>query len=312
MKTFFTSRQFSFSKASQKNFCSSLLMFTLLLGGGFRALAQTTLMSWDVSTQTGTAATGSLSPSVSNANLASGSGALTRGAGVIPQGLARAWGGSNWEQTTLANLSSNKNITFNVTPKPGFAISLSAINPFSYRRSANGPQNAIVEATANSITSGISQGAIAFGNSTASGADITPTVNLSADNFLQNINGPITFNLSPYGATSSDGTLYIFDVANSTASDFSITGRILGSETLALSGFKNCFGFASTAQSFPLKGDGLTSDPVVLTAPTGYEISTGGGGYSSSLSITPTSGSINTTISVRLSASTTAGTYNGV
>ncbi|MCP9762258.1 PKD-like domain-containing protein, partial [Lacihabitans soyangensis] len=283
----------------------------LLLGVSGGVMGQTTLMSWDMSTQTGTAAVGSLAPGFANGNLATSSGALTRGAGVTPSGLTRAWGGSNWEQTGIANLSSNKNITFNVTPKSGFAVSLSSINPFSYRRSGTGPSNAIIEATANSVTSGISQGSIAFGNSTNTGADITPTVNLGADNFLQNIKGPITFNLSPYGATSAAGTLYIFDVANSTAPDFSITGRILGTETLALTGFETCFGIASASQTFTLKGDGLLAAAVNLTAPTGFEISTDNISYSGTLSITPSSGSVNNLVYVRIKSTTVAGSYSG-
>ena len=283
----------------------------LLLGASGEVLGQTTLMSWDMSTQTATPVSGSLAPGTSNANLSTSTGALSRGAGVTPEGIVRGWGGSNWEQTGTANLSSNKNITFNVTPKAGFAVSLSSINPFSYRRSGTGPSNAIIEATANSVTSGISQGSIAFGNSTTSGADITPTVNLGADNFLQNIKGPITFNLSPYGATSAAGTLYIFDVANSTASDFSITGSILGTETLALTGFENCFGFASANQTFTLKGDGLSAAAVNLTAPIGFEISTDNISYTSTLSFTPSSGSVNQLVYVRIKSTTVAGSYSG-
>jgi PKD-like domain len=283
----------------------------LLLGLSGGVMGQTTLMSWDMSTQTSTAASGSLSPGFSNANLASGSGALSRGAGVTPQGLNRAWGGSNWEQTGTANLTSNKNITFNVSPKPGFAISLSSINPYSYRRSTTGPTAAILEATANSVTSGISQGPIAFGNSTPAGADVFPTVTLSGDLFLQDIKGPITFNLSPYGATDANGTLYIWDKANSTASDFSINGSILGSETLSLSGFENCFGFASASQTFALKGDGLSAAAVNLTAPAGFEISTDNISYSGTLSITPSSGSVNNLVYVRIKSTTVVGTYSG-
>lgn len=69
---------------------------------------------------------------------------------------------------------------------------------------------------------------------------------------------------------------------------------------------------ASAPQSFQVKGENLNGN-LVITAPTGYEISlTSGGAYSSSLNITPSCGTVlPTTIFIRLKAGLTVGAYNG-
>jgi ligand-binding sensor domain-containing protein len=60
-------------------------------------------------------------------------------------------------------------------------------------------------------------------------------------------------------------------------------------------------GTSSNPQSYTITGSNLTSN-VVINAPSGFEISTSSGGpYGSSLTLTPSSGSIGTTIYVRFS-----------
>lgn len=80
----------------------------------------------------------------------------------------------------------------------------------------------------------------------------------------------------------------------------------------SLSGFATCFGTASTHQTTSVSGSGLTAN-MVLTAPTGYEISlSSGSGFASTLTLTQSSGTVAaTTIYVRLSASAAAGAANG-
>ncbi|MEI7595248.1 MAG: choice-of-anchor J domain-containing protein [Bacteroidota bacterium] len=84
---------------------------------------------------------------------------------------------------------------------------------------------------------------------------------------------------------------------------------ILSSGTL--SSFTSCNGFASTAGSFTVSGTNLTSN-LAVDAPVGYEVSlSAGSSYSSSLSLTPSSGSVgNTNVYVRLS-STASGSPSG-
>jgi gliding motility-associated-like protein len=76
--------------------------------------------------------------------------------------------------------------------------------------------------------------------------------------------------------------------------------------TGTLSAFAGCSGSASTSQSFTVSGSALTAN-LVVTAPTGYEVSTtSGSGYASSVTLTPASGMVaSTTIYVRLTATAT-------
>ncbi len=66
-------------------------------------------------------------------------------------------------------------------------------------------------------------------------------------------------------------------------------------KTGTLTTFNTCLGTASASQTFTVSAQYLTAN-LILTAPTGYEISTDGSTYSSTLSISPTSG----TVSARL------------
>jgi gliding motility-associated-like protein len=78
-----------------------------------------------------------------------------------------------------------------------------------------------------------------------------------------------------------------------------------------LTAFTSCTGSVSVSQSFTAGGTALTAN-LVVTAPTGYEVSlTSGSGYASSVTLTPTSGTVaSTTIYVRLAA-TASGTPSG-
>lgn len=78
----------------------------------------------------------------------------------------------------------------------------------------------------------------------------------------------------------------------------------------AFSSFAQTLGSPSTAQTFQISGANLTND-IVVTAPANYQLSTNGTNWSSSITLTPNSGNVSATISVRLNASAT-GTYSGV
>ncbi|WP_162628162.1 right-handed parallel beta-helix repeat-containing protein [Arcticibacterium luteifluviistationis] len=285
------------------------VLFLLTMGLVNFSYAQTTLVSWDVNGVTNYGTDG-LSPSGNNSNI--NVTGFTRGANVGTSGSAAAngWGGTDWDLTHTNAIANDKVITFSVSPKPGFAVSFSNIDPFSYRRSGTGPENGRLQYSVNSAPfSGISQGPFNFGSSSAGGAGVTPKLTLNADADLQNVNASVDFKIIPYGATGSSGTFYIYNV--NAGSDFAVNGSILGSETLALSGFENFLGFASTSQSYLVKGDGLTASPIVLTAPSGFEISTDNTNFNSTLSISPTLGSVNTMVYVRIAAAASVGSQSG-
>jgi len=83
----------------------------------------------------------------------------------------------------------------------------------------------------------------------------------------------------------------------------------------SLSGFTTTAGTASANQSYTLSGANLTGFPsnIVVTAPTGYEVSlTSGSGYASSINVAYTSATLSsTTIFVRIAASASAGSPSG-
>jgi predicted membrane protein len=82
---------------------------------------------------------------------------------------------------------------------------------------------------------------------------------------------------------------------------------------ITVSGTLNAFstnqGTPSSSQNYTVSATGLAGD-LTITAPSGYEIRTGGNAFGSSITLTPTSGAISsTTIDVRLTGAN-AGTFN--
>ena len=74
--------------------------------------------------------------------------------------------------------------------------------------------------------------------------------------------------------------------------------------------FVKCVGSASQAQTFTVSGSGLTSN-IIITPPTGYEVSLNGTTWASSLTLSQTSGNVsNTTIYIRLTVGVATITTN--
>jgi len=75
----------------------------------------------------------------------------------------------------------------------------------------------------------------------------------------------------------------------------------------ALASFGSCSGSVSTEQNYTISGSGLSSNNITITAPTGFEVSTtSGSGFTSPLTLTPSSGVVSsTTIYVRLKSDAT-------
>jgi len=78
-----------------------------------------------------------------------------------------------------------------------------------------------------------------------------------------------------------------------------------------LSAFSTTYGIASAAQSFTVAGSDLTAN-ITVTAPSGYNVSlSSGSGYGSSVSLTPSGGTVSeTTVYVRLTGAAT-GAFSG-
>lgn len=186
----------------------------------------TTLAGWDVNAQTNFGVS-PLLPTTNAANLTVVG--LTRGSGVLtPSGAAsRAWGGTSWDSTS-ANVAASAGdyATFSVTANAGYKVSFSAISKFDYRRSGTGPSAGVLQYQIgsggfNDITT------LAYTNSASSGASIG-AIDLSGISALQSVPAgtTVTFRIVNYAATGSGGTWYVFDVSNSTALDFAISGIV--------------------------------------------------------------------------------------
>ena len=85
------------------------------------------------------------------------------------------------------------------------------------------------------------------------------------------------------------------------------------STTASFSTFVSCAGSAGTEQSFSISGNNLTND-IVVTAPTGYEVSkTSGSNFGSSVTFTQSSGSVaSSNVYVRLTSSASNGASGNI
>lgn len=189
------------------------------------------IAGWDVHSLPGGSANFGPSPfaaTTTNANVTVGG--LTRGTGIATggTGAARGWGGADWQNTSAATaVSGGDYATFTVTANSGYQVSFSAISRLDYRRSASG-------ASSGTLQYQIGAGAfsdlatLSYSSTSSSGSSAGP-IDLSSVAALQNVPGgtTVTFRIVNYGGSSSSGTWYIYDTANSTASDLEISGTVV-------------------------------------------------------------------------------------
>ncbi|WP_205685685.1 T9SS type A sorting domain-containing protein [Flavipsychrobacter stenotrophus] len=195
------------------------------------------LVGWNVSTMPGgTNNFGSspLSPTTTASNITLPQ-TLTRGTGIgtTGSGAARGWGGTDWQNSTVANaVTGNDIVTFSMKADAGYAVNLSSCT-IAYRRSGTGPGNGelqySIDGTNFSTVVALSYPTTSSGGNTISG------INLSSIASLQNVpsSTTVTFRIVNYGGTAAAGTWYLFDVANTPASDFFIQGSVVCSGTPA-------------------------------------------------------------------------------
>ncbi len=114
------------------------------------------------------------------------------------------------------------------------------------------------------------------------------------------------YNYNGSGGTSGSRPKISLDNVSVTSTSASPT--ITASATLTA--FTTTYGTASANQSFGISGSNLTGN-ITATAPTGYEVSTNGSTYATSVSYTPSSGSVSASLWVRLAATApVTGSYN--
>jgi 2',3'-cyclic-nucleotide 2'-phosphodiesterase (5'-nucleotidase family) len=216
-------------------FCWHVWLATVVLviaGSWARsAEAAATVAAWDVSTLPGglnNFGPQGYAPTTSDPHVTVVG--LTRGTTPTngSSGAAHAWGGNTFNSSSeSAAITASQYVTFTVTAQAGYTVSFSSIGTFSYRRSGTGPSNGVLQYSLDGITF-VDGPSLSYTSTSSSGASLTTPINLSGIGALQGVapGTTVTFRIVNWGGTSSAGTWYIFDTANSTAADFDLQGTV--------------------------------------------------------------------------------------
>lgn len=188
------------------------------------------LAGWDVHALTGGPSAFGASPLAATTtapNIAVGG--LTRGSGVGTTGTAaaRGWGGTDWATASAAAaVTAGDVVTFTVAASAGYKVSISGISRFDYRRSSTGPTSGVLQYQIGGAAF-VDAAALSFTSTASAGASVA-AINLSGVAALQNVPAgtTITFRVVNYAASGAGGTWYLYDVANTTASDLEVSGTV--------------------------------------------------------------------------------------
>jgi len=202
--------------------------FTILNDGG--SVYAGVLVGWDVSTLPGglnAYGRSPLAPTTNAPNVIVAGLTRGRGVGVSGTSAARAWGGTGFISTTDTEaIILNQFATFSVTASNGYKMSFSTVSRFDYRHSLMGPDRGVLQyqVGADAFTDIAN---LSYSSTSSSGASVG-AIHLTGITALQNV-GPnikVTFRIVNYGGTSSAGTWYVFDRADSTALDLAVQGTV--------------------------------------------------------------------------------------
>lgn len=126
----------------------------------------------------------------------------------------------------------------------------------------------------------------------------------------ESANGLDPNNAADRAGLASNGYTHLENYLNSLAVQVVNTDPVIYAAA-SFTAFAQTLGTPSAAQTFPVSGNNLAGD-ITVTAPAPYELSLNGSTWSSTVTLTPSTGSVaSTSVSVRLNAAV-AGTYNGV
>ncbi|WP_254448778.1 putative Ig domain-containing protein [Spirosoma rhododendri] len=155
----------------------------------------------------------------------------------------------------------------------------------------------------------------------------TAGIELSTDNstFASTLSIPATtssVSTTIYARISSGATTGAFSGTITNTANGTVTAAVSVSGTVnapnspslsvnptTLSGFSTTQGTASATQTYALSGSNLTND-VTVTAPAGYQVSQDGATFQNSITVAQSNGSVNATITVRLTGAS-AGPVSG-
>jgi len=148
------------------------------------------------------------------------------------------------------------------------------------------------------------QSVITLGQSggTLVGQPVTVYVRIAGTAAAGSVNGTLT-------ASSTNATTKSITLSGTVTS----TSPSISLSTNSLSAFSNTAGTASASQSFTVSGSNLTAN-VLVTPPSGFEVSTNNSTFSSSVTLTQSGGSLPSqpvTVYARVASGTAAGAYSG-
>jgi uncharacterized protein YdeI (BOF family) len=264
-----------------KSYFFKLLLSAITLISINVSFAQTNLATWNFDGNP----SATTIPNVTASNLTL-SAAINPASTAYPSGVTgQAIAATSFQVTTVNNL--NEFFEFSITPGANFTQSLVSIT-FASFRTGTGPQNWSLRSNVDNYATDLAAGL----NPTSFALQ---TANLGMN--IQNRNTTVTFRLYGYGATGSTGNWRIDDLV--------INGTIVTTlPNITISRPNMSFGTLgqgslSVPLSYNVTGINLI-DNIAINAPTDYTIcETPNGVYVSSLSLTPTNGSINVPIYVK-------------
>ena len=208
------------------NTANDITSITQTNGGGGGGSYTGVLAGWDVSTLTNSNYGPSPFAATTNAPNVSVVG-LTRGSGVtvVSTSASRTWGGNGFDAaSTAAAITANDFATCGLSVSNGFKVSLTSISKFDYRRSNSGPTVGVVQYQVGA--SGFVS--IATNSYTSTSGASLAAIDLTGIAALQNVGTGtnVTIRIVNHAATASGGNWYIYDLANTTAPDFAISGTV--------------------------------------------------------------------------------------
>jgi hypothetical protein len=145
------------------------------------------------------------------------------------------------------------------------------------------------------------------------GTDFTNTLSLPA------VDGVLSNNVFVRVVATNVVTNYtasISHVSGTASNSLAVSGAItapvpvLSVSTNTLSSFTTTTNTPSSAQTFTVTGSNLTTN-VTVGAPTGFQVANDGSTWGTNTSLTPISGSVSNTVSVRLAATNVSGPFSG-
>ncbi|OFY92969.1 MAG: hypothetical protein A2491_04670 [Bacteroidetes bacterium RIFOXYC12_FULL_35_7] len=206
---------------------------------------------------------------------------------------------------TATDQASAKNFYFTITPAAGYELNITGISFKAYATSA-GPSafSFDIDNGAATYTTNAPDSSLATINQSISGVTgKTSAVTIKIQGWLNGSRSSAGSGVFRLDDVNISGTLTL------SASQITVTPT-------TLSNFSYLVGAGPSAnQTYTLSASGLSpaSGNIVVTAPSGFEVSTSSGsGYASSINVAYASNALsNTTIYTRLTAGSSAGTYSG-